>query len=227
MRFAVHEIDKSYGRPKKYQKEIPEKVKREAGNHALTFGTSSFIKKFSVKYPKFTFIRTSVTNWKNKCKTRGDHFVFKKVGRPNLLDDNLIKKVKDIALGTRQTGGVINRKQIVNIAEGAVRANDPDILKEFAGTVELTNRWAKSVMSDLNWSKRKGTTSKIEPSPQFLAEGKFTFQRAISTAISSHDIPNFLVLNIDQTPLSYVSPGQYTFSCKGSKNVPIKSVNDK
>ena len=38
---------------------------------------------------------------------------------------------------------------------------------------------------------------------------------------------NFLNLNIDQTPLSYVSLGQYTFSFKGLKNVPIKGVNDK
>ena len=139
MRFAVNKIDKSHGRPKKYQKEIPEKVKREVGNHALTFGTSSAIKKFSVKYPKFTFIRTSVNNWKNKCKTRGYNFVFKKVGQ-NLLDDSLIKKVKDIAIGTCQPGGVINRRQIVNIGKSVVRANNPDILKEFGGTVELTNR---------------------------------------------------------------------------------------
>ena len=168
-----------------------------------------------------------MNNWKNKCKTGGDTFVFKKVGRPNLLDDNLIRKVKDIAIGTRQAGGVINRRQIVNIAKGVVRANNPDILTEFGGTVELTNRWARSILSDLNWSKRKGTPGKIEPSLQFLAEEKFTFEWAISTAISSHDIPNFLVLNIDQTPLSYVSPRQYTFSFKGSKNVPIKGVDDK
>ena len=135
LRFAANEIDKSRGRLKKYQKEIPEKVKREVGNHALTFGTSSAIKKFSVKYPKNRIIRTSVNNWKNKCKTRGDTFVFKKVGRPNLLDDNLVRKVKDIAIGTRQAGGAINRRQIVNIAKGVVRANNPDILTEFGGTV--------------------------------------------------------------------------------------------
>ena len=128
LRFAANEIDKSHDRPKKYQKEIPEKVKREVGNHALTFGTSSAIKKFSVKYLKFRFIRTSVNNWKNKCKTGGDTFVFKKAGRPNLLDDNLIRKVKDIAIETRQAGGVINRRQIVNIAKGFVRANNPYIL---------------------------------------------------------------------------------------------------
>ena len=46
LRFAVKEIDKSHGTPKKNRKEIPEKVKREVGNHALTFGTSSAIKNF-------------------------------------------------------------------------------------------------------------------------------------------------------------------------------------
>ena len=153
LRFAVNEIDKSHSRPKKYQKEIPKKVKREDGNHSLTFGTSSAIKKFSVKYPKFTFIRTSVNNWTNKCETGGDNFVFKKVGRPNLLDDKLIKKNKDIAKETRQPGGVINRRQIVNITKGVVRANNPDILKEFGGTISLINRWVKSVLPDLNWSK--------------------------------------------------------------------------
>ena len=143
------------------------------------------------------------------------------------MDDKLIKKVKDIAIGTRQAGGVINRRQIVNIEKGVVRANNPDILKEFGRTVELTNLWARSVLSDLSWSKRKEATGKIENSSQFLAEEKFTFQQTISTAISSHDIPKFLVLNTDQTLLSYVSPGQYAFSFKGSKNIPIKGVDDK
>ena len=124
-----------------------------------------------------------MNNWKNKYKNGGDNFAFKKVGKPNLLEDNLIKKVKDIAIVTRQAGGVINRRQIVNIAKSVVRANNPDILKEFSETAELTTRWARIVLSDLNWSKRKGTTGKIQPSPQYLAEEKFSFQRAISTAI--------------------------------------------
>ena len=91
LRFVANEIDKSHGRPKKYQKDIPEKVRMEVGNHALTCGTASAIKKFSAKYPKYRFIRNSVNNWKNKCKA-GDNIVFKKLRRPNLLDQNLIKK---------------------------------------------------------------------------------------------------------------------------------------
>ena len=32
---------------------------------------------------------------------------------------------------------------------------------------------------------------------------------------------------MDQTPLSYVSPGKYTFDVKGVKNVPIKYIDGK
>ena len=74
----------------------------------------------------------------------------------------------------------------------------------------------------MNWTKRKGTTGKIEPSKQFLLEEKLTFQKKISGVIFEHDIPKELIINLDQTPLSYVSPGKYTFDVKGVKTVPIK-----
>ena len=152
---------------------------------------------------------------------------FKKIGKPNILEGHLLRKVKDVAIGTREAGGVINREQIINIAKDVIKANNPDILEEFGGTVKLTEKWTRGVLKQLNWSKRKGTTGKVDPSPQFLAEEKFTFQKAISTAIMHHDIPESLIVNIDQTPLSYVSPGKYTFSLKGSKTVPINGVDDK
>ena len=45
--------------------------------------------------------------------------------------------------------------------------------------------------------------------------------------VSEHNIPPSLIINIDQTPLSYVNTGKYTFSFKGAKNIPIKGVDDK
>ena len=92
--------------------------------------------------------------------------------------------------------------------------------------MDLTDRWARDALKQLKWSKRKGATGKVDPSPQFLAEEKFTFQRTISTAILEHDILAPLAVNLDQSPLSYVSPEKYTFRFKGAKNVPIKGVDD-
>ena len=45
--------------------------------------------------------------------------------------------------------------------------------------------------------------------------------------VYNHDIPADLVINLDQTPLSYVSPGKYTFNFKGAKNALTKGVDYK
>ena len=91
----------------------------------------------------------------------------------------------------------------------------------------MTDNWARGILKSMDWVKRKGTTGKLEPSAQFLAEEKFIFQGAILTVVYNHDIPSDLVINLDQTLLSYISPGKYTFNFKGAENVPIKGVDDK
>ena len=133
----------------------------------------------------------------------------------------MLKKVKDIPLGTRMARGVINR--LISIATEVVRANNSNLLKKYGGDLMLSDKWARGVLEKLSWSKRKGTTRKVDPSPKFLTEEKFTFQRNMSTLVSQHDISPSLTINIDQTPLSYVDTGKYTFSFKGSKNIPIKA----
>ena len=55
-------------------------------------------------------------------------------------------------------GGVVNRRQLINIGKGVVRANDPHLLKEFGGHVDLSKDWAKRIFKKLNWKKRKATT---------------------------------------------------------------------
>ena len=71
-------------------------------------------------------------------------------------------------------------------------------MKEFDQSLDLTDRWARDVLKQLKWKKRKGTIDEVDPSPQFLGEKNFTFQRTISTAILEHDIPAPLVVNLDQ-----------------------------
>ena len=103
----------------------------------------------------------------------------------------MIKKVKDITLGIRVAGGVINRRQLITIATGVVRANNPNLLKE-------------------NFLERK-----VHFSEKHISIGSW------------HDISPSLIINIDQTPLSYVNTGKYTFCFKSAKNIPIKGVDDK
>ena len=92
----------------------------------------------------------------------------------------------------------------------------------------LTEGWARGVIKSINWTTKKGTTGKIKSSKQFILDEKLTFQKKISGVIFEHDIPKQLIMNLDQTPLSSVSPGKYTFDViKGVKTVPIKGIYDK
>lgn len=42
----------------------------------------------------------------------------------------------------------------------------------FGGTIEPTNQRARDLLKKVDWSKHKGTTEKIESSPQFVGEEK-------------------------------------------------------
>ena len=107
----------------------------------------------------------------------------------------MLKKVKDIALGTRMAGGVINRRQLISIATDVVRANNPNVLKECGADLVLTDKWARGLLKKLRWSKRTTrnlrTTRKVDPSLQFLAKEKFAFQRNITALVFEHYIPHF------------------------------------
>ena len=114
-------------------------------------------------------------------------------------------KIKEVIIGIRLAGSVISRKMVISIGKGVLKANNPNSLSEFGGHVTLTDDWARGVLNSMNWVKRKGTTGKVEPSPQFLVEEIFSFQMAISKVVYEHDIPSELVINLDQTPLSYIN----------------------
>ena len=215
---------KLYTQPRKnYNISIPERINNEVGEYALINGTKSALDKFGKKYPKYTFIRTSVNDWKKnieKDKNDNNATVQRRQGKSNLLDDGFLVRVKDVVTGVRMAGGVISRKMVTAIVTGVISANCPSILKDFGGHILLTEGWARGVLKSMEWSKRKGTTGKIKPSKQFLLEEKLTFKIRNSSIIQEHDITKELLLNLDQTPLSYVSPGKYTFNPKGAKIVP-------
>ena len=75
--------------------------------------------------------------------------------------------------------------------------------------------------------KLEGTTRKIEPSEQFIRKEMLTLQKHISNDFEDGNIQIDLVVNLDQTPLSYVSPGKYTFNPSAAKTLPIKGIDDK
>ena len=66
---AISEEVKSSVQPRKhYNTSVSERIKNEFGQYALVNGTKSALEKFKTKYPQYTFVRTSVNNWKKKIE---------------------------------------------------------------------------------------------------------------------------------------------------------------
>ena len=104
---AREQVKKQVMQRKSYQV-VPEKVKIEVGRYAALNGTKAALKRYSKIYPKYDLKRTSVNSWKSKIKDKKENSLAKRSGRPNLLSDDLLKKTKDIIIGTRNAGTVIS-----------------------------------------------------------------------------------------------------------------------
>ena len=79
--------------------------------------------------------------------------IFKKTGRPNLLSDGLMKKVKSIVISTKAAGTAISRRLVMAIRKKVVRSNSPTLLKENVVLLELMEYWAKDISKSMNWAK--------------------------------------------------------------------------
>ena len=186
------------------------KAKDEVGKYTPIYGTQVAISRFRGKYQQYTLKLTTVNNWKHKFsnlqkKVGEPPENFNKKGRPYLVGEELLAKIKEVIIRIRLTGAVISWKVVISIVNGLLKANYLISLSEFGGRITLTGNWPKGVLKFMDWVKRKGTTRKVERSTEFLAEEKFTFQRAISNVVYNYDILADFVINLDQTPFIRIS----------------------
>ena len=84
----------------------------------------------------------------------------------------------------------------------------------------LPDIWDRGVLGKLTWSKHKGTTGKLDPSPQCLAEEKFFFRRTYQHWFLNTIFPNFDHQNRSNSRHMLIQGNAR--SAKGLKNIPIK-----
>ena len=67
----------------------------------------------------------SISSWKASFKNNGNSQNLKKIGCPNLLSEELLKRTKVVIISSRLAGTVISRRMVIAIGTGFVKANDP------------------------------------------------------------------------------------------------------
>ena len=68
-------------------------------------------------------------------------------------------KVKTTMIETGAAGTAISRRIVMAIGNAVVKSNNPILLKENRGLLQLTEDWAKGVLKSMAWVKRRKRSS--------------------------------------------------------------------
>ena len=180
---------------------------------------------------KYSIPESTVRGIIKSCKERKEgselnQLPRKQRGAKTLLPEDIDEKVIAMIKSMRAAGCVVNYNIAISIAKGIVLASDRSLLKENGGILEFHQTWCQSIFRRLGFSKRRATTAKQPVSPGFLKEIRFTFHRSIKEVVSAYDVPDDLIINIDQTPLPFILISKYTMDKTNEKFVPISDSAD-
>ena len=223
---------------KKTRQVIPDVIKKNVGFRANAYGIPAARQWASRIYGQYEFKRETVRDWRNKYREAyvrslessspaNVDISWKRVGRPNLLSEELTSEVKLILQNLRIAGCGISRKVVISVGNGVLQAKCPEKLARNGGSIELSVKWARGILKSMDWSKRRGTTAKREINPALYEELCFSWKRDIASLIFHHKIPEALIFNMDQTPLGLTSASKVSFAPRGSTTVPISNIDDK
>ena len=151
----------------------------------------------------------------------------KKRGRHLLLGEKLDQHVQLYLRRVREAGGVVTAAIVKAAAKGIIMSEDKYKLVEYGGYINLTLTWAQSLLTRMNFVKRKSTTAKSKFNPMEFAELKAGFLKELQAVVEMEEIPPAMILNWDQTGIHLVPSSLWTMEKQGSKRVEIVGSNDK
>ena len=209
-------------------------VKTKMAKHALIFGNKSAVEKFS-KELGHRVPEATVRNYKRNLqaqlkegKNMEDISVMatSSPGRPLLLPKPLDDLTKQLVFSLHVSGSPISADIILAAAEGIVRHRNPSLLQAYSGQISLTKTWARLFLARIGYVKRKGTRTARHTPSDFPAV-KSSFLEKISEAKETHNIPESMVVNCDQTGAKMIPVSQWTLAESGSRQVDIVAMDDK
>ena len=154
-------------------------------------------------------------------------FTVPRQGHSSIVSHELVTEIKTILHNIRVIGGVISRETVIAVGNGVLSSSCPEKLTKIGGSVALTTKCTRGILTSLDLVERRGTTAEREMNPALYEELTLTWKRIIASAILKNSIYSETILNFDQTPLGFTAPNKATFAEKGGQSVPIANVNDK
>ena len=94
------------------------------------------------------------------------------------------------------------------VGEGIVRAHDRTMLVQHSGHIQITKAWALSLLKRIGYVKRKATTkTMLGLSGEEIETVRRCLLKQVARMVKLRDIPDNLVINLDQTGIKLVPAG--------------------
>ena len=145
-----------------------------------------------------------------------------KRGRPLLLG-KVDEMVRSYLSATRHRGGLVSKSIAIATAKALIKRNPQFNLDH----VVFGNSWAKSLFFRMGYVRRAKTTSKVQIPEAVQKEAELIFQHKIAKIVEANQIPNCMILNLDQTPSKFVPSSNTTLAPRGTKSIPVTGSSDK
>ena len=125
----------------------------------------------------------------------------------------------------RTAGAMINIHVVRGVLAGLIRSD----VKKYGMFVEfqVTRSWVRSLYGQMKLSRRTTTTSRPVVTRALWQEIHTQYLHDIASIVQAHNIPDELILNLDQTPSKFVSASKLTMAGEGEKHIPIFGGSDK
>ena len=189
---------------KRKKKTYHEDEKLKIAKYANTHGFISTVSLFKQDFPDLK--ESTVCPWVAKYrsevkKTSGSVQISERRGRPLLLPEELDTKLHKFITSTRTAGETINKHVIYGILMGLIKSDLSCVgcYLDFA----ITNGWLQSLYRWMGFTRRIVTTSRPAITKVAWLEVKSKFLHDIVSSIVENEIPDKLMINVDQTPSKF------------------------
>ena len=146
-------------------------------------------------------------------------------GGPLILDETLDLNLRSMLVKLQLAGTGINIHAVSVVLNGLILAN-PERFGKYM-EFKVTRSWAPSLYQRMKFSRRAATTSRPIITRSLWVEVRLQFLYEITDKTLKHNIPDELIINVDQTPSKFVATDNVAMAAKGENHISRAGATDK
>ena len=142
-----------------------------------------------------------------------------------LIEEELDLNLHSVLINLQTAGATINIHVVSVVLNGLIRTN-PERFGKYMD-FKVTKSWVRSLYQRMKFSYCAVTTSRPVITRSLWAEMRSQFLHEITDKVFQQNIPDELIINVDQTASKFVATDNITVAVKGKKYILRAGATDK